>query len=181
MSLYFITGNKGKFSEVQAILGDVERLDLDLPEIQELDARKIIEAKLTEAQKHHAGELIVEDTSLYFDALQGLPGPFIKWFIATVGQEGLYAMADAFGKYGAEAKTIIGYANAAGDIHFFEGTFRGTIVPPRGPNGFGWDPIFKPDGYEKTFGELDPSEKNAFSMRKIAVERLREYLHSKNS
>ena len=78
MSLHFITGNKGKLLEVQSILGDVTALDIDLAEIQSLDAHEIIKAKLDEARKHHNGQFIVEDTSLYFEALNGLPGPLIK-------------------------------------------------------------------------------------------------------
>ena len=175
MTLYFITGKKGKFAEVRAILGEIEQLDIDLPELQELDAHKIIEAKLKEAQKHYTGKFIVEDTSLYLDALNGLPGPFIKWFMKTIGNEGLYKLAKSFDNYGAEAKTIIGYCNEQGEINFFEGTIKGTIVSPRG-EGFGWDPIFQPEGYEKTFGELSSEEKNSFSMRRIAVEKLREFL-----
>ena len=87
MSLYFITGSKGKFTEVQFIIPNLKQLNIDLPEIQELDARKIIEAKLQSAFEHHAGEFIVEDTSLYLDCLNGLPGPLIKWFIKTIKNE----------------------------------------------------------------------------------------------
>ena len=173
MSLYFITGNKGKLAEVQSILGNVEVLDVDLPEIQELDAHKIIKAKLEEAQKHQKGEFIVEDTSLYFEAMKGLPGPLIKWFMKTIGNDGLYKMIEPFGNFNAETKTIIGYSNSKGEIQFFEGSIKGTIVAPRG-EGFGWDPIFQPEGYDKTFGELSAEEKNSFSMRKIAVEKLKE-------
>lgn len=172
MSLYFITGNKGKLAEVQSILGNVEGLDIDLPEIQELDAHKIIQAKLEEAQKDQKGEFIVEDTSLYFEAMNGLPGPLIKWFMKTVGNDGLYKMAQAFENFNAEAKTIIGYSDKNGNIEFFEGNIKGTIVSPRG-EGFGWDPIFQPEGYSKTFGELSAEEKNSFSMRKIAIEKLK--------
>ncbi|MBA3733078.1 non-canonical purine NTP pyrophosphatase [Patescibacteria group bacterium] len=93
MALYFITGNKGKLAEVQSILGNVEGLDIDIPEIQDIDANKIIKAKLEEAQKHHAGEFIVEDNSLYLEALNGLPGPLIKWFMKTIGNDGLYKLA----------------------------------------------------------------------------------------
>jgi len=176
MTLYFITGNKGKLAEVQSILGDVESLDIDLPEIQSLDAHEIIEAKLKEAQKHQTGEFIVEDTSLYFEGLNSLPGPLIKWFMKTVGNEGLYKMSEAFGNFNAEAKTIIGYSDTQKNISFYEGNIKGTIVTPRG-EGFGWDPIFQPEGYDKTFGELSAEEKNSFSMRKIAVEKLKEFLH----
>lgn len=175
MSLYFITGNKGKLAEVQSILGDVEALDIDLPEIQELDAHKIIQAKLEEAQKHQKGEFIVEDTSLYFEAMNGLPGPLIKWFMKTVGNNGLYKLVQSFGNFNSEAKTIIGYSNPEGNIHFFEGNIKGTIVSARG-EGFGWDSIFQPEGYSKTFGELTAEEKNSISMRKVAAEKLKEYL-----
>lgn len=182
MSLYFITGNKGKLAEVQSILGDVEALDIDLPEIQEMDAHKIIKAKLEEAQKHQKGEFIVEDNSLYLEAMNGLPGPFIKWFLKTIQKEGLYKLAETFGNYNAEAKVVIGYSDSSGNVEFFEGNTKGTIVSPRGEGGFGWDPIFQPEGYDKTFGELSAEEKNSFSMRKIAVEKLKEYLNAnKNS
>ena len=180
MTLYFITGNKGKLAEVQSILGNVEALDIDLPEIQSLDAHEIIKAKLEEAQKHQVGEFIVEDNSLYLDALNGLPGPFIKWFLKTIGNEGLYKLAASFGNFNAEAKVIIGYSNSAGEISFFEGNTKGTIVPARGSEGFGWDPIFQPEGYDKTFAELTPEEKNSFSMRRIAVERLKQFLNQPN-
>jgi inosine triphosphate pyrophosphatase len=175
MNLYFITGNNKKLAEVKSILGNVNGLDIDLPEIQSLDAHEIIEAKLEEAQKRHKGEFIVEDTSLYIDGLNGLPGPLIKWFLKTVDNVGLYKIAEAFGKYDCQAKTIIGYSDANKNINFFEGDLRGRLVNPRG-GGFGWDPIFQPEGYEKTFGELSAEEKNSFSMRKIALEKLKRFL-----
>ena len=178
MSLYFITGNKGKLTEVQSILGGVEALDIDLPEIQDLDAHKIIEAKLEEAMKHNEGEFIVEDTSLYFDALDGLPGPLIKWFLKTVGNDGLYKIAKTFGNPKAEAKTIVGYSDSKNNIHFFEGNIKGAVVSPKG-EGFGWDPVFQPEGYSKTFGELNSEEKNLISMRKIALEKLKKHLSKK--
>lgn len=176
MALYFITSSKGKFTEAKAILPEIEQLDVDLDEIQELDAHKIIAAKLSAAKTSQTGAFIVEDTSLYLEALNGLPGPLIKWFMKTVGNEGLYKIAEAFGNFNAEAKTIIGYANETGEVEFFEGTFKGLIVEPRGENGFGWDPIFQPEGYAKTLAELTSKEKNSFSMRRIAIEKLKEHL-----
>src|SRR3989344_3582902 len=175
MSLYFITGSKDKLSEMKAILGDVEQLEVALPELQDLDAQKVIEAKLKEALKHKTGTFIVEDTSLYLTALKGLPGPLIKWFMKTIGNEGLYKIAVSFENKEAEAKTIIGYTDG-GETQFFEGSFRGSIVEPRGDKGFGWDPIFQPEGHSKTFAEMDATEKNLFSMRKVAAEKLRQHL-----
>lgn len=172
--LFFITGNKGKYEEVKSILGNVEQLEMDLPEIQSINAHEIIKAKLLEAKKHGKGEYIVEDTSLYMDCLNGLPGPLIKWFLKTVGNDGLYKIADKMDDYGAEALTIVGYVKG-GEIYFFEGSVKGKITEPKG-TGFGWDPIFKPDGFEKTFGEMTKEEKNGISMRRKALNKLKDFI-----
>lgn len=174
MSLFFVTGSANKLAEMRTVIPDLEQLDVDLPEIQHVDAHEIIKAKLEEARKHHQGEFIVEDTSLYFDCLRGLPGPLIKWFLKTVGNDGLAEIAIKLGNSKAQAKTIIGYVNAAGEIEFFEGVVEGKIVEPHGETGFGWDPIFQPDGYNKTFAEMGQEEKNTLSMRKIAATKLAE-------
>lgn len=175
MKIIFLTGNQGKLSEATSIIPEIEGIEIDLPEVQEIDAKKIIENKLKEAAKHLEDNLIVEDTSLYLDGLGGLPGPLIKWFMKTIGNEGLVKIADSFGNK-AEARTWIGYLNN-GKVEFFEGVIKGTIVEPRGENGFGWDAIFQPEGYEKTFAEMTMEEKNELSMRKIAFQRLKDYLN----
>ena len=178
MNLYFITGNKSKFEEVKAILGDVEQLEINLPEIQGINAKEIVKAKLLEALKHKHGEFIVEDTSLYLDCLNGLPGPLIKWFLETIGNEGLYDIVEKLGNNKDEAKTIVGYAKSKEEIYFFGGSVKGKIISPKGESGFGWDPIFQPDSFSKNFAEMSKEEKNSISMRKIALEKLRDYLKS---
>jgi inosine triphosphate pyrophosphatase len=177
MSLYFITGNRGKFSEVKEIIPDIVQLEIDLPEIQDLDARIVIKEKLLEATKHESGEFIVEDTSLSFDALGGLPGPLCKWFLKATGNEGLFNISQKLGNDSAQVKVILGYINNEKQIQFFERVLQGRIVTPVGDNGFGWDPIFQPDGYEKTFAEMTQEEKNQISMRKIAADKLKNYLN----
>lgn len=172
----FITGSEGKLREAQSILGDVVSIDIDLPEIQEINPQKVIEAKLNEALRHNKGEFIVEDTSLYFNDLNGLPGPLIKWFLKTIGNEGLYDIAKNLKSQGAVAKTVIGYSDLDGNISFFEGAIKGIITEPRGDKGFGFDPIFKPDGQDKTFAEMSPEEKNELSMRKLALTELKKVL-----
>jgi len=179
MALYFITGNKNKFAEVSAILPHVEQLDIDLPEIQDIDAKEIIKAKLLEALNHKQAEFIVEDTSLYFKCLNGLPGPLIKWFMKTVGNEGLFNIVEKLGNNKAEAKTIIGYAKNPDEIYYFEGTVKGSVVSPIGKSGFGWDPIFQPEGFSKSFAELTQEEKNEISMRRIALNKLKEFIGAK--
>src|SRR3989344_9469910 len=121
MKIFFITGNKKKFDEIKALLPFIEQLNIDLPEIQDIDPHNIIKNKLLEALNHKKGEFIVEDTSLYLDCLNGLPGPLIKWFLATIGNQGLVELAEKLGNDRAEAKTIIGYAKNHEEIYFFEG------------------------------------------------------------
>lgn len=174
--IYFITGNKHKFDEVRDILTDIEQLDIELPEIQEVDAKVIIKAKLQEALKHQKGDFIVEDTSLYLDCLNGLPGPLIKWFLKSIGNKGLVELSERLGNSRAIVKTIIGYAKNHEEIHFFEGVVRGKIVQQRGESGFGWDSIFSPDGHSKTFSEMTLEEKNEISMRRMAINQLRDFL-----
>lgn len=177
MSLSFITGNEGKLCEAKRILGNVEALPIDVPEIQSMDAHEIIVHKLNIAMGHHSGACFVEDTSLYCEGMEGLPGPLIKWFLNTVGNDGIFKMVNVFQNSRAEAKTIIGYIDESSAVSFFAGSVRGTIVEPRG-QGFGWDPIFQPEGYTKTFGEMSAEEKDAISMRKIALEKLRDHILS---
>ncbi|MEI7719202.1 MAG: non-canonical purine NTP pyrophosphatase [archaeon] len=190
--LYFITGNKNKFAEVKAIIPEIEQLEIDLDEIQETDAYAIIKHKMKEALKHHSGPFIIEDTSLYIKSLNDLPGPLIKWFMQKLGSEGIWRISDSkkLGKDKiseltensnenlAEAKTIIGYAKNANEVHFFEGSIKGEIVKPTGETNFGWDPIFKPKGYYKTFQQMTKEEKNKISMRKIAAQKLKDFLDS---
>ncbi|ATB29895.1 non-canonical purine NTP pyrophosphatase [Melittangium boletus] len=177
--LLFLTGNAGKLREIQAALPEVRAWDVDLPEIQSVDPRRVIEAKLLEATRLLPGQrLMVEDTSLSLDALGGLPGPLIKWFIAdgSLGLEGLADVAAARGNLQARATTWIGLLepSATGlSLRFFEGTVRGRIVRPVGQSGFGWDPIFQPEGADKTFAQMTPEEKTRFSMRSLALDALR--------
>lgn len=177
MKILFITGNENKLKEAKAIISEIEGCEIDLPEIQELDTKKIIEEKLNEAIKQKPGiALIVEDQSLVIDGMNGLPGPFIKWFLKNLEVDGLYKMALNMGNQFAEAKTTIGYCSEKGEINFFEATVKGKIVSPRGNIGWGWDPIFLQDGYEKTYAEMTMEQKNELSMRKIALEKLKKYL-----
>ncbi|MFA6250123.1 MAG: non-canonical purine NTP pyrophosphatase [Candidatus Shapirobacteria bacterium] len=178
MKIYYITGNEEKFRETKLIIPEIEQLKIDLPEIQEIDSKKIIEAKIEEAKKQGATRFFVDDASLSLEAINGLPGPLIKWFMKTIGNEGLYEIADRFKNYRAAAKLVIGYCDLRGEIHYFEGEVRGKIVSPRGDTRFAWDRIFMPDGFEKTFSEMTVEEKNQISHRRIALNKLKEYTDS---
>lgn len=121
---------------------------------------------------HHEGPVLVDDTSLAIKSLGGLPGPFVKWFEQAVGLHGVYEMAKSGGSTKAIASCILGYAESADNIQYFEGVQEGQLVVPRGSNSFGWDPLFLPDGHKKTFAEMTPEEKDAISHRKKAAQNL---------
>src|SRR3989338_8425526 len=131
MKTYFITGNLNKFKEAKEILPEIEQIEFELPEIQEIDAKKIIREKLNEAIKKKKGNFFCEDTSLYINALNGLPGPLIKWFMQTLGNKGIFRLIKNQKDKSAIAKTIIGYTNGKNTL-FFEGIIKGKVVSPRG-------------------------------------------------
>ena len=178
MTLYFITGNKGKLAEAKAILGSVDSLDIDLPEIQELNAKRVIAAKLEEARNQYSSNMFCEDTSLHLDCLNGFPGPLIKWMSKSIGNQGIYELVQKYVNDQAIARTMIGLVNGDG-LHYFSGTLEGKIVAPRGANGFGWDPVFQPDGHDKTLAEMTDREKNDISMRREALVQMKDYLRGK--
>lgn len=177
--LKFITGNKNKFQEFEAILwiGNIEQLTIDLDEIQEIDAHKIIRHKIQEALKHHIWPLLIEDTSLYMECLWGkLPWPLIKRFLHEMSNIWLYQLAKKYNNFKATARVLIGYAKNKDEIEFFEGTVEGTIVEPIHATEFGRDPIFQAEGYDKPYAAMSREEKNKISMRRIALDKLKAFL-----
>lgn len=183
MAIKFITGNSGKFTDAKSVIPYLEQVDFDLLEIQELDPKKIIEEKLREAQKHHEGEFIVEDVSLRVEGLNGLPGPLIKWFLKSVGAEGIAKMASESGNAKAVVSTIYGFIDAQKNITYFDAEAAGTVVAPRGTGGFGWDPIFQPEGSTQTYAEWKETNPGANTMRLEALGKLKTFLdkHHGNS
>ncbi len=175
--LTFVTGNAGKFAEAQWILPAIQQLDIDLEEIQSLSAEDIVRHKLEQAAEHTTGNIVVEDTSLVFYALGTLPGPFIKWFLQSLGSAGVANLV-AETNPAATAITTIGLRLESGEMHFFSASVGGTIVTPRGESGFGWDPIFVPEGATKTFAEMSDEEKNVYKVRPQAFRKLQSFLAS---
>ncbi len=151
-------------------------VDIDLTEIQSLDPKEIITHKLDEAKKKVNGAVLVEDQYMHIDCLNGLPGPMIKWFLKTLGIQGIAELVHKYENHSASVSVILGYSDESGHIEYFDGTVHGKIVMPRGDNGFGWNQIFELDGSGKTFGEVTIEEKNKVSMRKVAYEKLAKYL-----
>lgn len=176
-TLTFITGNPGKAEQLGRYLDfPVVHKKVDLVEIQSLDLGEVVRHKAQEAYSVIQGPVIVEDTSLQFLALGRLPGTFIKWFSEELGNDGLCTLLDSYADRSALAEVQFALHDGK-EVMLFDGQVRGAIAEePRGERGFGWDPIFIPDGSTKTYGEMADEEQKATSMRKIALEKLEAYL-----
>jgi inosine triphosphate pyrophosphatase len=179
--IVFVTSNKGKLNEVKAILPGIKIIgnDLDLPELQG-EPEEIVREKLKLAYSSLKKPVIVEDTSLCIEAfsepsgLSGLPGPYIKHFLAKMGKEKLSKLTILSGETKARASCIFGYMDKDG-VTLFKGEINGRIVAPKGASGFGWDSIFQPDGFKETFAEMGADNKNKISHRKLALEKMQSF------
>ncbi len=171
---FFATTNEDKWREVNEILGrDLKQISVDLFEPQDVDVENIVREKAEDAFHKTDKIVLVEDTGLEYVAWKGLPGALVKWFLDTVGNEGILKMLADETNRKAVAKTAVGFFDGT-QPHIFVGEISGTISKTvRGTGGFGWDPIFIPDGYEETFAEMTATEKNAISMRKLALEHMK--------
>jgi non-canonical purine NTP pyrophosphatase (RdgB/HAM1 family) len=177
-SLTFVTGSAAKHAEAERILGaPLRRVALDLPETQEIRVAAVVEAKALAAwEALGRTPVLVEDTGLAFDAWDGLPGALVKWFVGSVGVDGICRMLDGFASRAATATTVVAVYD--GTLRTFEGSVRGHVAPrPAGSGGFGWDSIFIPDGAERTYAEMDAAEKDRHSMRPLAFAAAAAALH----
>ena len=179
----FVTGNAKKLEEVRLYLAkggalpfELVNQKVDLPELQG-EPEEISAEKCKLAAEQVGGAVIVEDTSLCFNALNGLPGPYIKWFLEKTGHTGLNNLLAAYEDKSAYAQTIFGFSpGPGGKIELFDGRRAGKIVPARGPPDFGWDPVFQPDCSDKTYAEMEKGEKTAISHRTLSLQKLQAWL-----
>lgn len=172
--LTFITSSANKLAEVERILGrTLARASLPLEEIQAIDLEPVVRHKAHQAYAHLGRPVLVEDTGLAFAAWNGLPGALIKWFLTALGPHGICKLLRGEANRAVTATTFFGYCNGT-EYRVFAGTVSGVITEtPRGTNGFGWDAIFQPLGSDRTFAEMGPEEKDRLSMRRLALEQLR--------
>lgn len=189
-TITFVTGNQNKLTETRRVLENAYGSGLpfnlvaekiDLPELQGTP-EEIARTKVKHASERVKGPVIVEDTCLCFNALKGLPGPYVKHFLDRLGPEGLQRMLHGFDDHSGYAQCTFAYSSgeAADEDHVFVGQLPGTIVVPRGGPSFGWDPVFQPNGYEETFAEMDKAVKSSISHRYLALMKLVEFLQTKS-
>lgn len=177
--LTFITGNAGKAKYLSDYFHfPVDHKGLDLHEIQSLNLREVVEDKARRAYEIVGAPVLVEDVSLTFSALGSLPGPLIKWFLESLGNDGIVRLLDGYEDRSALAQVEFAVCDASG-VRTFGGHMEGSIaVRPRGVMGFGWDPIFIPRGYDKTWAQMSDDEKHATSMRRRALEKMAVFLEN---
>ena len=205
MKIVFATNNQHKLDEIRSILGDkIEVLslkdigcDVDIPET----GQTLEENALQKAQyiyDHYHMSVFADDTGLEVEALNGAPGIYSARYASmvdgsSVSHDSEANMACLLKELGennnrkARFRTVIALilkkdicpcgCTSVKEIHQFEGIVEGEIIRERrGGEGFGYDPIFQPDGYNKTFAELGMGIKNHISHRARAVQKLAEFL-----
>jgi XTP/dITP diphosphohydrolase len=178
----FVTTNEHKRREVQGILGvELESAALgpqDIPEVQALDFAEVAVHKARsayEALGRPPHPVLVEDSGLVIGAWNGLPGALTKWFVSSVGNEGILRMLCDDDRR-ARAVCAVAVAAGGGQVRVFQGEVRGSVASePSGGGGFGWDPIFVPEGSELTYAQMGEA-KNRDSHRARAFRQVREWL-----
>ena len=205
MKIVFATNNQHKLDEIRSILGDnIEVLslkdigcDVDIPET----GQTLEENALQKAQyiyDHYHMSVFADDTGLEVEALNGAPGIYSARYASMVdgssvshdSEANMSCLLKELGENNnrkARFRTVIALilkkdicpcgCTSIKEIHQFEGIVEGEIIRERrGGEGFGYDPIFQPDGYDKTFAELGMGIKNHISHRAQAVQKLAEFL-----
>lgn len=188
MKLVFATHNDHKLKEVQQLLPKNIQL-LSLKDIDCFDEIPETGDTLEENAKIKADHItqtyglncFSDDTGLLVDALNGAPGVYSARYAgeqkdASDNMQKLLNELNGKNNRKAHFKTVV-HLNINGEVHAFEGTVEGVITDKeQGKGGFGYDPIFKPNGFDKTFGELPSDVKNSISHRGRAIRKLVEFL-----
>lgn len=187
-NLIFATNNQNKVAEVRAVLSNVFNIitlkeagiDIDIPEPHDT-----LEANATEKSttifKLTGQHCFSEDTGLEVEALNGEPGVKSARYAGEARSfddniDKLLNRLKPFENRSARFRTVISLI-LDGREYVFEGICPGRIITERkGTNGFGYDPVFIPDGSDKTFAEMEMNEKNIFSHRKKAMQKLIDFL-----
>jgi len=171
----FVTGNEGKVQEAREYLDrPVEQVPYDYTEIQG-DIEEVARhgARETFAESESDEPVLVDDTGLFVEALDGFPGAYSSFVEDTLGIERIPKLVEDEVNRRAAFRTVLVYYDGE-TAETFEGSVRGRIVDPRGEGGFGYDPVFEHDG--RTFAEMSTAEKNAISHRGRALERFADWL-----
>ena len=180
MRFVLVTTNRGKaeeFSEIFTEYGFNFRVEpMAAPEIQENDLREIARYSVLYAYKVLREPVLVEDAGLFIKALNGFPGPYSSYVYKTIGVEGILKLMEGVVRRDARFESALAFYSPLTELKIFTGAVEGRISEePRGREGFGFDPIFIPDGSVKTFAEMSLEEKNRLSHRARAARKFAEW------
>jgi inosine triphosphate pyrophosphatase len=175
-NLTFITGNQFKADKLAEYLDiPIAHQKLDLDEIQSLDVTKIVEHKVRQAYDLLGKPVLVEDSALSFDALNGLPGPFIKFFVENIPMQDICNLLNNKSRK-AHACAVIGYFDGH-TMKIIKGGLDGEIaLSPIGDGGWDWDKIFIPEGQTLTNAQLDETDYQTNYLKIKPIEKLKEFL-----
>jgi len=180
--VYLASTNVHKYLEAREVVASyglsLAFLREDVPELQADDVAAIAAEGARWAAEKWDLPVLVEDTGLFIEALGGFPGPYASYVLRTIGLEGVLKLLEGVQDRGAYFRTALAFCDGAGsEPVVFTGEARGLISErPRGSGGFGYDPIFVPEGGGgRTFAEMSRSEKNALSHRAKAFRAFSEW------
>ena len=179
MKLKVITSNPGKVAEFQKAFADMgiemEHLRLPYDEIQTSELEEVVTKGMEEIRSKGVRDFIIDDSGMFVNALKGFPGVYSAYGQKTIGNGGILKLMEEVEDRSAVFKCCIG-CDINGRTIIVTGTCDGYILSEaRGHEGFGYDPIFSPDG-KRSFAEIGIEEKNQISHRGNAVKLLREAL-----
>jgi XTP/dITP diphosphohydrolase len=176
----FVTNNQGKHREVEKLLAGLDvrfqRLDLAAQDGDDVETRA--RARVLEAFSRLGEPCFCESTGLFLWEHQGAPGVKFKRMLRDLGED---EFAKTYGGSTGVAKVAVAYASSPTDVHVFSGSIAGKLLrSPRGTEGYGWDRLWVPDGYERTLSEMHGSTFIA-NMRAIPYLELGDHLRGDTS
>ena len=178
--LNFVTQNKHKVREFKAILGkdvEVEQIDIDYPELRSDDPEEIVKEAVKKLAEELKKPVIVEDSGLFINALNDFPGTSSAYIHKRIGLKGILKLMEGIQNRECIYKSAVGYCEPGKGPVSFLGEEKGEVAEEIiGSYGFGHDPIFIPESFKQTYGEMENVE-DAKKFRRRAVEKLKEYLN----
>jgi len=180
LKIYFITGNKHKFLEASKIMEkygiELRMLEASKVEIQARSLREIVLYSLALLYPKINKPVVIEDAGLFIRALNWFPGPYSSYVYETIGCRGVLKLLENVKDRYAKFRSVVGFINFK-HVKLFEGEVEGMIAYRElGNKGFGFDPIFIPKGSSTTFAQMDVEEKNKYSHRAKAFEKLAKWI-----
>jgi len=174
-TVWFLTHNRDKYQEASAILAGmgvrVRHLNQSKIEIQDSRPENIARFALKNALRDNRKPILVEDSGLFIETLDGFPGPYSSYVYDTIGLKGVLAILRSHEHRRAYFQATVAFGSPSTRPCFFTGRVKGRISHRiLGKSGFGYDPIFIPEGYTKTFGQSSQSFKNTKSHRARAFQ-----------